>query len=45
MVPFVAAGAGLITMGIVNVLVKVAFGGWEGTWLLMDGSSEYANEP
>ena len=43
-IPFVAFGVGLISAGIVNLIVKYTIGGWEGTPLLMDGSTDWTGE-
>ena len=40
MIPFVLGGAGLITAGILNILVN-ALGGW-GSPFIMDGSTDYS---
>ena len=45
MVPFVALGVGLISAAILNSIVKFTVGGWEGTPLLMDGSTDFTGEP
>jgi hypothetical protein len=44
MIFFVGSGAGLILAGIVNIIVKLTIGGWEGTPLLMDGSTDFTGE-
>ena len=44
MILFVASSVGLILAGIVNIIVKLTIGGWEGTPLLMDGSTDFTGE-